>query len=254
MCWVLSITQHQPKTNIRERKVNHPFMSNNTAASHNSATPASKLTTTIPEPVYAHRVTEATIKTQSGAQGVLIPGGFILTATHCLSWDAHYHHPDNYISNTIATRAGQEILTRVVFADPASDLAVLGWTSDDDPEAASALEAWCATPIQISEPLAGTPVHILTHLGEWMRGEIVSDDYSIRIDGRFCILTDREIPSGTSGGSVVDDEGRIVGVVSVTVSTPSPHQSGKYIGTCPAVCLALPQWVLNRIREEAETR
>jgi len=196
------------------------------------------------------RVCEATVRTQHGAQGVVVLGGFILTATHCLTWDAENHHPLNYITDTITTPDGRRIVTRVVFADPGSDLAVLGpWDDQDD----LGFNEWYDTvpPLSITEPRGGTPVHILTHLGEWMHGEIIQS-HALGSDGTFCILTDREIPGGTSGGSVVDDEGRVVGVVSV--STPHPLRGeGKYAfdGCCPAVCFALPQWVMNRIKEEA---
>jgi hypothetical protein len=201
-------------------------------------------------PAYTQRVAEATVRTQVGGQGVLVPGGFILTATHCLSWDAEHHHPENYITDTITTRDGRRIVTRVAFADPASDLAVLGaWDDQDD----LGFGEWygTVTPLPIAEPQDGTPVHVLTHLGEWMHGEIIEGGSS---DGRFEILTDREIPAGTSGGSVVDDVGRVVGVVSV--SSVHPHAGGlykgKHNGTCPAVALALPQWLLKRIHEANE--
>jgi hypothetical protein len=203
------------------------------------------------------RVCEATVRTQCGAQGVLVPGGFILTATHCLTWDADHHHPENLITDTITTRDGRRIRTRVVFADPASDLAVLGWMDEDDPGAALALDEWCenVTPLSITEPQDGMPVHVLTHLGEWMHGEIVQSHEMVYYDGRFWIHTDREIPGGTSGGSVVDDKGRVVGVVSVTNVQPEPDglYQGKHNGTCPAVCLALPQWLLKRIHEAEVT-
>jgi S1-C subfamily serine protease len=139
----------------------------------------------------------------------------------------------------------------VVFADPASDLAVLGPWDDQEP---LGFDEWyeTVTPLSIAEPFGGTHVHILTHLGEWMHGEIIETG-ALEDEGTFPILTDREIPSGTSGGSVVDDDGRVVGVVSV--STPQPYgREGKYAygGCCPAVSFALPQWLLRRIREAEE--
>ena len=53
-------------------------------------------------PVYTQCVAEATVRTEVGAQGVLVPGGFILTATHRLSWDAEHHHPEDLITDTAA--------------------------------------------------------------------------------------------------------------------------------------------------------
>lgn len=58
----------------------------------------------------------------------------------------------------------------------------------------------------------------------------------------ICIHTDENIEHGTSGGPVIDDEGNLVGIVSI----------GERIGTCPFPRWALPAWICRRICEKTD--
>jgi hypothetical protein len=193
-------------------------------------------------------------------QGVLVPGGFILTATHCIDIDWSGTGREHYLQ-LIQTRSGAQFCASPVFADPLSDLAALAEANDHVfPHDANKFEAWreSVEPIQISEtrlvprkgqcdpethrvtsvvPAVPRRVHILTHTGAWISGTVTLDRSWPRT-GVASLETTAPIESDTTGSPVVEeDSGRVLGIVSSSAQLPIVH-------------MALPHWILETIRQE----
>jgi trypsin len=73
-------------------------------------------------------VSAATVRvTGRGGQGVLIPGGFILTAAHCIDWDTNGKMVlGEHFEERIVTSDGRELFVAPVAVEPVADIAVLG--------------------------------------------------------------------------------------------------------------------------------
>ena len=114
-----------------------------------------------------------------GGQGVLVPGGFVLTAAHCITWDGtiagmalgdHVH---------VHVRARTACFKLSVWAvEPVADIGVLG--EPDDLESCRAFDAWRdkikPVPISARALPVGKPVrvHVLSHEGRWIEGHATS--------------------------------------------------------------------------------
>lgn len=69
----------------------------------------------------------ATVRIESqGGQGVLVPGGLILTATHCIDWSGTGRMVlgEHYLE-TVTTKNGARFRVSPWFADPLTDIAAL---------------------------------------------------------------------------------------------------------------------------------
>lgn len=207
------------------------------------------------------RVVNATVHLDDkGGQGVLVPGGFILTAAHCIKWngDGGMTLGDYYLEpEPVTTKSGARFRVGPHAAEPVADIAVLGSLDDrvfsDD---CNKFEQWreATHPVPIAngkhrfrDPLR---VSILTHKGKWIGANVVRYSATwVPLHGVLCIEADDHIASGTSGGPVVDSSGQLVGVISHSCDTTS---HGKYVGMLPIASLALPQWVWRIIWAEGK--
>jgi hypothetical protein len=119
------------------------------------------------------RVAAATVRlTSTGGQGVLAPGGLILTAAHCVDWDVTAGVQDKHHVETVRARSGARAKVRLLAVEPLADIAVLGSLDDQvAPEEAMGYARWldrAAPPVRVREgPEVGKPlrVHILAHRG-----------------------------------------------------------------------------------------
>lgn len=197
------------------------------------------------------RFVNATVRLpEKGGQGVVVPNGLILTAAHCIGWSSEGEMAlGEYYLETIEC-ARRQIRVSVLAVEPVLDIAVLG--PPDNQALADDAKAYDETlelvaPVEIcTEDFAlfrGIPAAVYTHKGMWI--DATAQQCS---DGapRLCIETPQQIEGGTSGGPIVDERGRLLGVVS----NASIGQGST--GTFPRPHLALPVWIVKRIVEAAD--
>ena len=191
-------------------------------------------------------VTEATVQLPKlGGLGVLVPGNLILTAAHCISWESSggMMLGDFYIEEVECRE--HRVKVRPLAVEPVSDIAVLGGLDNQEfNQEATAFDAFCENtkPISICTevPLdVEFRVYFLTHEGLWIGAEARRWH-----DDSPCLWFDvdagKAIRGGTSGSAIVNEQGKLVGIVSNAVGaggrTPCPH-------------LALPVWAIRQIME-----
>ncbi len=73
------------------------------------------------------RIAAATVRLpELGGQGVLIPGGFILTAAHCIEWtETGAMVLGDYFFHKVETSDGKEFRGAVCAVEPVADIAVI---------------------------------------------------------------------------------------------------------------------------------
>jgi hypothetical protein len=223
----------------------------------------------------AKTVEAATVRmTRLGGQGVLVPGNMILTAAHCIRWTATGAMAlGDQKLEAIETRDGQKLIVDVLALEPVADIAVLGAVDGQAlPPEAEAYEEWCeattAVKLYIADLLLDTDVaappgmdqdrwakwcpsrwiaaHVLTHDKGWIDARA----HQQRRDSQWLTVEVRtRILGGTSGGSVIADNGRLLGVISHTGE--SFGQGGKvklHPFPIPRPHRTLPVWVVERMR------
>lgn len=177
-----------------------------------------------------------------GGQGVLVPGGFILTAAHCLEFNCEGGMvlAGDYFIEEVKTSLGK-IKAAPAAIEPISDIAVLGALDNQTfGREADAFENFCrrVKPLMVSRRKLPREfrVYVYTHERTLIEGVArrVGDDAVL------FITTRAQIHGGTSGGPIVDEAGEIVGIAS-------NFSDGDSCGTAPRPHLALPAWVCRKI-------
>ncbi|MBM4069898.1 MAG: trypsin-like peptidase domain-containing protein [Planctomycetes bacterium] len=181
------------------------------------------------------RVEAATVKlTQLGGRGVLVQGGYILTAAHCIAgcidWSSDLERiSEGYIH--VETHDRRKIRVSVCALEPVADIAVLECA--DDPFLVFAEEVK-GIPLYSStlKYKQSVPVCIFGKDNRWITGEVIQ--VSPRIVSSVCLKYSGRIKFGDSGSPVVDGDGQLMGVFS---------RSGS--GECgiPLAWWALPRWL-----------
>jgi hypothetical protein len=218
-------------------------------------------------------VARATVRLpRKGGQGVLVPGQLILTAAHCIGWTSEGHMALGDAFPETIESGSRKLTVDVLAVEPRSDIAVLGALDDQVyTEEADAFEAWCDEtrpvrlytdnlPVEESTPPSGfprvewtrllpsieVPAHILTHNKGWIqvRARQMRRDAHI-----FVVESDELIDGGTSGGPVIADDGRLLGVVSQSGETQADGER-KPAGAFPVPRphLTLPAWIVPAMR------
>jgi hypothetical protein len=84
------------------------------------------------KPHYRARVKAATVLLKKlGGRGVLVPGGFILTAAHCIKWKGTGGVLGDYSLEPILTSDGRKFLASVCAVEPVADIAALQAPDDE---------------------------------------------------------------------------------------------------------------------------
>jgi len=85
------------------------------------------------------RIVAATVQLpKRGGQGVLIRGGLVMTAAHCIEWNADGGMAmGDWQVETVETACGKSFRMHPVFVEPRSDIALLGAPDGGEPEFAS---------------------------------------------------------------------------------------------------------------------
>jgi hypothetical protein len=96
----------------------------------------------------AARISRAVVRLPKlGGLGVLVPGGFVVTAAHCIGWtSAGPMALGDYYREPIVTADGQELVVAPLAVEPVSDLAVLGAMDEQEfRHEVDAFKAFCET-------------------------------------------------------------------------------------------------------------
>jgi S1-C subfamily serine protease len=182
-------------------------------------------------------------------QGVLVPGGFIVTAARCVGWTPECSMTlGGCLPEPIITADGRKILAAPLAVEPVADLAVLGAMDDQAfAKEAAAFAAFCdATPpvrvaIDTLKAFVALPAYVFTH----DRGVIPA---TVRLIGpgsaSLWLHSDHRISRGTSGGPVVTEDGRLWGIISTIGTGPEEEPCQGFI---PRVHLAAPVWLVRQM-------
>lgn len=181
-------------------------------------------------------------------QGVLIPGALIVTAAHCVEWGTTGRMASgDYCLATVETNEGESFWLEVMAVEPVSDIAVLGMADDQEfPEHAEKFHRFVETTIALEiveshyKPFAPFTSHIYAHKDTWL----VATSHTYQ-ENSPCFCTDVPIEGGTSGGPIVTEEGRLLGVAA-NASVGERNNAGSH----PLIRQCLPHWIWRRVQGE----
>ena len=173
-------------------------------------------------------------------------GRLVVTAAHCLPRfprRASVSHSAERTYNALLGPLGKEpsVSTECLFADPISDIAVLGGPDSQQlPEQAEHYDALMAmvTALPISDTPKRAAGWLLSLDGRWNRCEVRHND------GPLWLFHVREgIVSGMSGSPILSEDRAAIGVVCAGGGTPGEtHTDG---GPNARLVYNLPTWVLK---------
>lgn len=204
------------------------------------------------------RVEMATVRlTKKNGQGVIVQGGLILTAAHCVeaSIEGEMALGDFFLQEVEC--GGHAIVTQVLAVEPVSDIAVLGMPDDqsfykeanDYEKVLNLIE-----PIELRfndiEQFREIPAMIFTHRKTWLQANVQKCNESTPL----LFVTGADIEQGTSGGPVIDKEGLLLGIVSTCGGPKSeiPDKKDYCAGHLAWASHALPVWIVERVKRGAE--
>ena len=178
-------------------------------------------------------------------QGVLVEGGFVFTAAHCVdfSLDGGMALGDHCIQ-IVDTTDGAQLFLSVLAVEPVSDLAVLGppdcqAAPDEYDEFKRVYDQTPSLSLDVREHEVKMlfDIHIFTHKKTWLDGKAMLTWPGANL---ISVNTNEPIEGGTSGGPIVNEHGELVAVVSHTSNVAGSD-------TQPNLCRALPVWILSQI-------
>jgi hypothetical protein len=191
-------------------------------------------------------------------RGVLIPGGYIVTAAHCVEITTNGDTAANPHTDReqVKTRAEQYLWLTVRAVEPSADIALLGIGEQCSPDEEQAFQAFSLNtkpvplfqgdlPTSFDKPI---PVQVYDLNRSWVDGFAATNDPTSPCLG---VLTEREIEGGASGGPVITADGKLLAVVSSWDKFSTMYHRGRtyHFGHCPRPLTALPAWAVNEIRE-----
>jgi hypothetical protein len=164
-------------------------------------------------PAVAARIARAVVRIpRRGGRGIVVPGGFVVTAAHCIGWSAEGGMAlGDYSREEIVSADGRSLTVQPLAVEPVSDLAVLGALDGQVfPEAADAFEDFCDTtePVWLAIDDFELFVPLAAYLFTHNKGMI-----PVRIQQVACgaatlhMQADEQIEGGTSGSPPLPDLG-----------------------------------------------
>ena len=181
--------------------------------------------------------------------GVLVEGGYLLTAAHCLEYDNDTGARitlGEHVFYEVETARGEKLNVAPVFIESISDIAVLGpldrYSYDEEWIAAyeAFIERTRPVPLWNGRNAGAFGIRIHSHKKTWISGKA-----TIGTAGQpyIWIKTEERIEGGTSGGPIINDSGELVSVVTA---------AGGYLGMtneghAPLLRYALPAGIFREM-------
>jgi S1-C subfamily serine protease len=157
----------------------------------------------------------------------------------------------DYYSEQIVTTDGRQLTVQPLAVEPVSDVAVLGavdaQASGEFAAAADAFEGFCSTtePVRLAIDELDLFVPIAAYVFTHDRGAIPA-----RVSqtgpgaATLWVQADEPIEGGTSGGPVVTNTGRLLGIISHRGSSPGVM---RWDGAIPRVHFTAPTWLVRQM-------
>jgi hypothetical protein len=195
-------------------------------------------------------IVEATREVRGPKLTSRVTSRLVITAAHCLPWfpsstPMSYVHERTYEALLGPLGGEASIAAECVFADPISDLAVLGAPDGlyDESQGDAYFDLTeTVVPLPVGKP-AGERAWLLTlDDPEW---------FECRIDGEAVQLRLRDaskgILGGMSGSPILNDSGQAIAVVS-TLTRKVGDTAEDASDACPSVSMALPHWLWHEVK------
>ena len=195
----------------------------------------------------------ATVRfTAVGGQGVLIPGGFIVTAAlrggPIDDGGMVLSDFGDFDVEPIETKRGMSLKVTLCAVEPVNDIAVFGaidgqvFYDNEEADFRGFCERTnavlvCSDEFEFGESFT---VHILTHHGTWIGA--TATRYGA-FPKRLALQPEEEIEGGTSGGPIINDRGELVGIVSHSSIGEQSH------GWTPQPNLTMPVWLWSQVEK-----
>ena len=182
-----------------------------------------------------------------GAQPAATGSGFVIDEDGRIVTNQHV--VGNADTATVRFANGDEAQARVVGADPSTDVALLELEGDRD---VTPLELGSAESLEVGDAVAaiGSPFGLE---GTLTSGIVSGLDREIRAPNGFTIdgavQTDAALNGGSSGGPLLDSQGRVVGVAAQIES-----RTGGNVGVGYAVPIETAKRVVDELLERGEVR
>lgn len=188
-------------------------------------------------------------------QGVLIQGGMVVTAAHCIPWDnkarlAFGAEFEGDYAIDFTTFGGQQLKARPILIEAVSDVAVLGPLDEvDASEHYEAFGDWVTNAQGLllwsgEDFPRNLSAFVSTQSNEWVScrfSSCILPEVAEHV-ARGSIEYDAVILNGDSGGPIVSEGGELLGVVSVSGEIRQ-EVNGHHNGNSPFVRRAIPNWI-----------
>lgn len=176
-------------------------------------------------------------------QGVYVPGGYILTAAHCIELKPDRKGPVADHANINITAGGLRLKVFRFVWECNSNIAALGMLSPQVYKEAAVYRKHFdqVEPVRLCAELPAKPfeVHIFTHQKTWISGTADHKGHSLWVH------SDPLVCGGENMGSpIVNNDGELVGVVA----KDKVEWKSRTQGINPVPSMALPVWILNKIK------